>query len=138
MPSEKIRKIIEQFRASFQGDEFDLPLSLRQESQDIVFTALLENDANPMPPVTPVLGYDMQGDKDLDVLPQEDMASEVMRAANLPTEMIGAGEAVIPEPPRSPMGPEVPATQPGAPQQAPAAPQRASGASPLDDLMGLM
>lgn len=50
MPSRKVQQLIDVFRNHFQEEAGGTPpLALRQESTDVVFTALLEDDA----PLTP-------------------------------------------------------------------------------------
>lgn len=50
MPSRKVKQLIDVFRSHFQEEAGGSPpLALRQESTDVVFVALLEDDA----PVTP-------------------------------------------------------------------------------------
>lgn len=140
MPSDVVKQLIAQFRASFQGEaEFDLPISLRQESPDIVFKALLEDDENPMPPVTPLIGYDL-GASDMPMdMSQSDFAGDLLETAGIPPEALGGLGA-------APMGPD-PLAGAGAPQAAPqplpqGAPQPGpapvSGGNPLEDLMGLI
>lgn len=117
-----------------------MPLSMRQESTDIVFTALLEDDENPMAHIAPMAGYEPEGPG---VAMQEkstpELVDELMRAS---MDQTRPSQPTVATPP---MGPREQGPQ-GAPQQRQAAPQGApqpqqgAGPSPadLEALMGLM
>lgn len=50
MARQVVKDIIDQFRARFRGEvEAVVPLALRQEAPDVVFSALLEDDRRPEP-----------------------------------------------------------------------------------------
>jgi hypothetical protein len=60
MPSRKVQQILENFRARFQPESAEeIPISLRQESTDVVFLALLEEDKSPMNMPTPLMGFEV-------------------------------------------------------------------------------
>lgn len=62
-----VLEIIEQFRSQFQGQVVaEVPLALRQEAPDVVFTALLEEDKPAQP-----LGGPLVGDLGLSEVPPE-------------------------------------------------------------------
>lgn len=134
MPNQKVKSVLKQFRARFQSDEADLPLSLRQESNEIIFRALLEDDESPMPPPTPMLGFspesgDMGG---MGGGSQQDMVQELLNAST-PSNVLGPEQMAEEAPPPMPAG--APQGAP-APQQAAPGPQ--GGANPLEDLLGMM
>lgn len=69
MPSRKVQQLIDVFRNHFQEESGGTPpLALRQESTDVVFTALLEDDApltagpSPLFIEEPMPGADPLGD----------------------------------------------------------------------------
>jgi len=123
MPSKNVKNVLKVFRTRFRGEEADLPLSLRQESNEIIYTALLEDDESPMPPPTPMFGYSPEAGN-VQGAAGPDVVGELMRAS------MDAQPAPQPQAP-----PEPPGGAP-APQQAPqGAPP---GGNPLEDLMGLL
>lgn len=110
MPSQKIKSVLGMFRNHFQQEEADVPLSLRQESPDIVFTALLEQPETTQDRIAPMMGFD-PADMGAPSGPGQDPAMELqglLGAAGLPTEGMG-----FPDPMQAALGGG------GAPQAAP-------------------
>lgn len=59
MPNERVQGLIDAFRSHFQRAEGSkVPVSLRQESSQVLFTSLIEEDANPMVSVMPMMPGD--------------------------------------------------------------------------------
>lgn len=57
MASRKVKELIDVFRNNFRSEKGTrIPLALRQEPVDIVFTALLEDDKPSTPPLAPIVG----------------------------------------------------------------------------------
>lgn len=57
MASQKVKALIDAFRNHFRtGEQARIPLALRQEPVDVVYRALLEEDAPDAPPLTPLMG----------------------------------------------------------------------------------
>ena len=57
MASAKVKQLIDIFRNHFKENEAgEIPIALRQEPVDIVYTSLLEDDAPAQAPLTPMLG----------------------------------------------------------------------------------
>jgi len=116
MPSEKIKGVLGMFRNHFQQEEADIPLSLRQESPDIVFTALLEDPPTPQDRMPPMMGFD-PNEMGMPMGSGQDPAAELqglLRAAGLPTEGMG-----FPDPVQALLGGQ--AAPGGAPQAQPQA-----------------
>lgn len=123
MPSSKIQSIIRTFKAHFQAEEGAyIPMALRQESSDVVFVSLLEEDKPPFEMPGPMMGYEM----DAPVMPmgQEDpmaMLDELLGASGGAEGMQGLD---LP-----------PGTPPGAPGEPGAMPE---GQPDLAAMMGMM
>ena len=115
MPSRKIEELLRNFRARFQPEDSPtIPMALRQESADIVFTALHEPSQSLMP--TGVMGFEPGAgemmpageDASLDSLMDELMGG--MGAAEMPQDaMAGLPGGMMP-----PGAPQAVAGPPGA------------------------
>ena len=128
MPSSKVQSILRNFKAHFQTEEgVHIPMSLRQESTDVVFISLLEEDKPPFEMPTQMAGFE----PDAPMMPvgQEDPMAML-------DELLGAsGQATGADPMAMPSG-GLPVA-PGEPGGAPAAPL---GAAPTDlaSMLGMM
>lgn len=121
MASERVKELINAFRAHFAGNtQGEVPVALQQESFDIVYTALLEDDPNPMPTPAPLMDTFTPTPP-----PSMGMGPADLDVKNLLNEALGGGE----------MG--MPAEQPMAPQMAPQMEQPTAG-PPLDLPPGMM
>lgn len=128
MPSRKVQSILRAFKAHFQTEEgVHIPMSLRQESTDVVFISLLEEDKAPYEMPTRMAGYE----PDAPMMPvgQEDPMAML-------DELLGASEPLGgPEP--MPVAPTALPAAPVAPGGAPAEPQ-AAGQPDLASMLGMM
>lgn len=114
MASKKVLQLIDIFRNHFQsGKAADIPLALRSAPVDVVFTALLEEDAPTSPPLTPMM----------DALPSTDPFNSFAPDLGGMDMGIGMGE------PMAPIGPQ---DAPGAPAATPVAP---GGVGSLEDML---
>lgn len=108
MASKKVQQLIDIFRSQFQkGEAARIPLALRSEPVDVVFTSLLEEDAPTEPPLMPLLGV------------PEPVAPQVVADA-MPSELgdalgMGMDVSMAPGAPEMPQGGSLPQ---GAPQEA--------------------
>jgi hypothetical protein len=60
MPSSTIDSVIRAFKAKFQAEQGAyIPMALRQESSDVVFVSLLEEDRPPFEMPGPMAGYEV-------------------------------------------------------------------------------
>lgn len=118
MPSKVTKDIIRQFKLHFQNAEVRIPLALRQESPDIVFHSLIEDDAGPMENPGPMIGYEPMGDMGM-AESGGDLASSLLGAAT--------GQEASPGMPMAPMPLSAPQETQAAPQRPQGAPQQAEG-----------
>ena len=104
-----VNQIIDEFRQRFQKDlNADVPLALRQEAPDVVFSALLEED-KPVNPEDALLGAE-----GLSELPPP--LPGPSRAENTLDELLGLSQAPLEAPALDPMmGMGMPGEAPTAP-----------------------
>lgn len=132
MPSKLAKDIMRQFKLHFQQAEVRIPLALRQESPDVVFHSLIENDDGPMESPGPMIGYEPMADArgfsdsfDAGIQDDSGLAGQLLEAAGSPE-----GGATPPGMPMGvPQGAAPPQAPQGAPQQA-SAPQRGPALPP--------
>lgn len=122
MSNPRIKSVIQAFRTHFQSEQVNVPLALRQESPDVIFTSLLEDDARPVAPPLPALGMgggmDAMGGMPMGMEDPMPMAQELLSAS-----VASAG----------------PGPQPGPPPPAPGAQAAPGGAMPdIEALLGMM
>lgn len=111
MASKRVKELINAFRNHFRGNtEGNVPAALQQESFDIVYTALLEDDENPMPTPAPLL--------DTLALPMQPagMGPADLDLNALLGEAIGTGQPEVQFPvPQAPAEPDAPMGMPPGP-----------------------
>lgn len=91
MASRKVKEIIRLFRAKFQGEEVNVPVALRQESPDIVFSALQEereDAASPLDALMSGLGDPMQNTAGMPM----DMQQGMGQMPGMQEQMMGMGD----------------------------------------------
>jgi hypothetical protein len=87
MPSSKVDSVIRAFKAKFQSEQgVYIPMALRQESTDVVFVSLLEEDRPPFEMPGPMAGYEPDGQ----VMPQGQGDPMMMLEELLGASMEGA------------------------------------------------
>ena len=107
MSNPRIKSVIKAFKTHFQSEQMDVPLALRQESPDVIFTSLLEEDVSPVAPPMPALGMggDMMGmpmgGEDPMAMAQGLMSASVESTRPAP---LGLPPEAAPAPPAAPGG----------------------------------
>lgn len=123
MPSQKIKMVLRAFRSHFETQQENIPMALRQESPDIVYTALLEDDSGPGAGPMPPMDFDASM-MDMGSLGGEDPQGMVQQllAASQPdqSDPMGAAQAAAAAPPLPGAAPG-PGAGPGAGQGGPGA-----------------
>lgn len=132
MPSQKIKMVLRAFRSHFETQQENIPMALRQESPDIVYTALLEDDnapgAGPMPPMD--FDMSMMDMNSLGGADPQGMVRQLLGASQpADDDPMAAAQAAATAPP-------MPGAAPGAPP-GPAAPQGGPGAELASILSGM-
>jgi hypothetical protein len=121
MPSRKVEEILRNFRARFQPESSTpIPMALRQESPDVIYLSLYEEDRAPLEMPTPMMGFE-PGAGDMSQLGGNDPGAML-------DELLGASMGSGVTPPPELMG-EAPAGPPGASPE---------GMPDLDALLGMM
>lgn len=124
MPSEKVKMVLRAFRANFETQQQDIPLALREESPDIVFRSLLEDDEGPGAGPMPMMNFDA-GLTTTDMLggmnPQQTVRDLLGAAQPMDQDpMAAAAQAAVGQA-GAPAGPPGPQAAPGAAQPGPGA-----------------
>ena len=128
MPNAKISEVIRAFKTKFQSDRGAyIPMALRQESTDVVFRSLLEEDKPSFEMPGAMTGYEV----DAPPMPTgQGRDPEMMLEELLGASLDGVGAESPPMPMQALPG------DPAAPQPGPAAP--AGGQPDLAAMLGMM
>lgn len=98
MPNEKVKRLLKAFMGHFQEEEVNIPLALRHEPTEVVFTALLDDPEEGQPVDPSLMDFaDLQGEDqigiadEVDQMVQQAMADPAAAMQMAPPGMMDAG-----------------------------------------------